>query len=285
MLSGKTLDPDEAEKRLSAWLAAQRGDGEPRCGSHHERDGGREAVAFVLAHALAEIGRVPATARAGTWVRFEADLLAPADSAKLVALGPTARPFTLPTSLLNGHVTAVAPVDRAGPWLLQLLLDRGSGPVPALEWLVLVDEARGRDLWFGTAPGERLAAEGDGASALAAAVLEARRSEHLEPLERGSDLDAVAARHARAMMAARRLAHDLGNGDPPARARRAGISDAEIGENVAHAATVALAHRAIWFSPSHRYNVLSDRFRRMGIGVSADPDGSVWVAELFASAP
>jgi uncharacterized protein YkwD len=54
---------------------------------------------------------------------------------------------------------------------------------------------------------------------------------------------------------------------------------------VAHAGNVVLAHRALWSSPSHRDNLLQTRFDRLGIGVRSDPDGSVWVTELFASSP
>ena len=55
-----------------------------------------------------------------------------------------------------------------------------------------------------------------------------------------------------------------------------------VGENVARASTVAAAHRALWSSPSHRENLLSDRFSALGVGVARGAGGSLFVAELFA---
>ncbi len=56
----------------------------------------------------------------------------------------------------------------------------------------------------------------------------------------------------------------------------------ESGENVAHAQNVLLAHRALWQSPSHRANLEHAQYDTFGVAVLDDPDGSVWVAELFA---
>jgi uncharacterized protein YkwD len=111
----------------------------------------------------------------------------------------------------------------------------------------------------------------------------ARRSEALPGLVRDAALDRLAKSHAERMMRVRQLGHEIGDGDPKERLARAGISSSLVGENVAHAANVVLAHRALWGSPSHRDNMLERRFDRIGVGVSSDPDGTVWVTELFAT--
>jgi uncharacterized protein YkwD len=54
------------------------------------------------------------------------------------------------------------------------------------------------------------------------------------------------------------------------------------GENVAHATTVALAHRALWASPSHRANLLRREFESVGVAVARDDRGDAWVVETFA---
>jgi uncharacterized protein YkwD len=56
-----------------------------------------------------------------------------------------------------------------------------------------------------------------------------------------------------------------------------------VGENVAHAASVLLAHRALYESPSHRANLLQGAFDRLGVAVLRDADGSVWVDEIFTA--
>jgi uncharacterized protein YkwD len=84
------------------------------------------------------------------------------------------------------------------------------------------------------------------------------------------------------MAAAHVLAHDAGDGAPIERLRSAGIEPREAGENVAHAATVALAHRALWASPSHRANMLRRDFDRVGVAVARDERGEAWIVETFA---
>ncbi|MET0595062.1 MAG: CAP domain-containing protein, partial [Polyangiaceae bacterium] len=105
----------------------------------------------------------------------------------------------------------------------------------------------------------------------------------LPGLVRDMALDRVAQKHAERMMRAKQIGHDVGDGDPKERLERAGIALSHVGENVAHAANVVLAHRALWSSPSHRDNLLQPRFDRVGVGVTADSDGSVWVTQLFAT--
>ena len=65
--------------------------------------------------------------------------------------------------------------------------------------------------------------------------------------------------------------------------RAAGVGAHEEGENVAHAGTVARAHRALWDSPSHRANILRPTFARVGVGVVHDAHGDAWVVEEFTS--
>ncbi len=102
-------------------------------------------------------------------------------------------------------------------------------------------------------------------------------------LFRSAMRSAVARAHAERMAARRELAHDAGDGDPDERLRAAGLTARASGENVAHAATVALAHSALWASPSHRANMLRRDFDRVGLAVVRDDRGEVWAVETFAS--
>jgi uncharacterized protein YkwD len=87
------------------------------------------------------------------------------------------------------------------------------------------------------------------------------------------------------MMAAGTVAHDVGDGDPAERVRAFGLRARVVGENVAHAQSTRLAHRALFESPSHRANLVRDDFSRIGTAALTDTDGSVWVAEVLAATP
>ncbi len=122
-----------------------------------------------------------------------------------------------------------------------------------------------------------------GSDRLVAMVAALRDSERLRPA-RDATLDRVALGHARRMMAAHAVGHDVGDGDPESRVSAAGVRARLIGENVAHAASVALAHRTLYESPSHRDNLLRGEFDRLGVAAIDDADGSVWVAEVYLAA-
>lgn len=57
------------------------------------------------------------------------------------------------------------------------------------------------------------------------------------------------------------------------RAQKAGIDYQLIGENLAYAPTLQLAHQGLMNSPGHRANILSPDYHKIGIGVM---DGSVY---------
>jgi uncharacterized protein YkwD len=209
-------------------------------------------------------------------------MLVPALRAKVVVLGPSGAPRTVPTSFAGGRIKARANVDLAGTWLFQVLIDGDAGPRPVLEAFVFAGVAPPKDRPSELAPGEE--ATTPGAQGLLEMVALARRSEGIAAPVSNAGLDRAARLHAERMMRARELGHDVGDGDPRERVEENGVRASEIGENVAHAATLALAHRALWSSPSHRANILDRRFTRLGIGVSRDVDHSVWVTEVFATA-
>jgi uncharacterized protein YkwD len=157
------------------------------------------------------------------------------------------------------------------------------GPRPLLEALVFAGVEPPSEFIVPKAPGEEAAqAVKDPRAALYDMVNAARASERAAPLERDTRLEALAQAHAEAMLHAHKTAHDAGDGDLNQRLANAGL-ELRAGENVAHAASASLSHRALWASPSHRENLLFPDFDAVGIGVAPDPDGTLWVCEVFAS--
>lgn len=232
---------------------------------------------------LADMQPLPTVVTSGTWLDVSADLLVPATEAKVLVLGPTGRPFAVPTSHNEGRVRARLRVDRAGVWLVQVMATVAGGPRPVAEALVHSDVEPATEYAGLPAPGEQAGREAsDPGRALFSMINAARVSEGAKALRWDPGLSRVAEEHARAMRAARRLAHELSDGNPAERVAKAGIVARATGENVAHAADVARAHRALWASPAHRENLLLGRFSAVGVGLAEDDDGSVWVCEIFA---
>lgn len=60
-----------------------------------------------------------------------------------------------------------------------------------------------------------------------------------------------------------------------------GYAFTSVGENIAHHATVEKAQAAFLSSSSHRQNMMSSAWTKVGIGVCYDANGFVYVTQLF----
>jgi len=286
-------------RRLDGWLTAstssstatsvaRRAEGVRRCGVAHDtmRDGS-EIVAIVVVEALADLAPLTLRAHAGQWLTVDARLLVEAAGARVVVVGPGGAPRGVPASYdARAHrVRARFAPDRPGAFTVQVLAEVDGGPRPVLEARVFAD-VEPSSAPAAAAPGEDVAPAATNEATLLRMIDAARAVQGAVPLARDRALDAVALAHARAMLDARTLGHDVGDGDPAQRVQNANIPTRVTGENVAHAESVALAHRAFWSSPSHRANVVRADFDRAGLAVLPDPhEGGVWVVELFTASP
>jgi uncharacterized protein YkwD len=285
-LEGGDLSSAAAVERMRSWLGSFDDGGERRCGAALAATRDRSVLSAVAVDALADLKPLPVRLRVGTWVDVDATVLVAASEAKLIVLGPSGAPYAVPTTFDGRRARARFHADRPGAFLIQLLANVAGGPRPVLEATVYADVRPPTSFVGAAAPGEPerpLPGDADKAAALLAMVNQARESEQSPALERHPTLDAIAERHAQAMRRQKRIAHDAGDGDPRSRVEGARVGGVlATGENVAHALDVTRAHRALWASPSHRENLLQPRFDKIGIGVALDPDGSIWVCEVFA---
>jgi hypothetical protein len=272
---------DAAMAKLDAWL----GDTwrTRRCGVASGTGGdGNTSLVVVTVDALADLAPLPTRARTGQWLTLEARMRTAVSGATVVVLGPNGGTHTVPSWIEGSTVRARFAAEAPGRLSVQVVADLPAGPRPVIEADVFVDVDPSAMPAAGPAPGEDAVAGGADDDALARMVAAARSAAGLGVLARDGRLDAVARAHAQHMMAARELAHDVGDGDPSDRLRQAGLDAHGLGENVAHAPTVPLAHRALWRSVSHRMNLLRPDFDRMGLAVVRDPSGDAWVVEVFA---
>jgi uncharacterized protein YkwD len=274
---------EHAKQGVEQWLSSFDDGGSRRCGVGRASSSKGPVVVVVALDAIADLAPVPRQGRVGQWLEVRAPLLAPASKAEVVVLGPRGAPRNVPASLSNGVVLARVPVDQQGPWLIQVLPTLESGPRPAAEALVFVEDQPPDEFQSKPVPGEQAARDGQPAGdALLTMLNAARAAERLGALRRNRELEVAAVEHAQAMLEAGRVAHNLGNGDPAQRVAARGLVLSITGENVARAESLVRAHRALWGSPSHRGNMLLQRFTEVGIGV-AEADGVVWVCEVFGA--
>lgn len=273
---------DSAMARLDAWLGddARR---LRRCGvASGTASDGTTSLVVVTVDALADLAPLPMRARTGQWLSLEARLRVGARGASVIVLGPNGGTRTVPSWIEGSTVRARFAAEAPGLLSVQIVADLPTGPRPVLEADVLVDVDPATAPVAGPAPGEDAGGAGADDEVLSRMVAATRSAAGLGGLARDARLDAVARAHAQRMATVHELAHDAGDGDPPERLRDAGLDARYLGENVAHAPNVALAHRALWRSLSHRMNLVRPDFDRMGLAVVRDSGGDAWVVELLA---
>jgi uncharacterized protein YkwD len=124
------------------------------------------------------------------------------------------------------------------------------------------------------APTSAFAANSTMESQFVAKVNAARESAGLRPYTVASDLISVARNHSAQMASRQSLYHNPNL-----------TSDVQnwqaVGENVGEGPTVSDIHVAFMNSPEHRSNILDHDFTQIGVGVSVDSNGTIWVTEDF----
>lgn len=111
-----------------------------------------------------------------------------------------------------------------------------------------------------------------------------RTSRNLQPLTKIDKLTQIGRGHSADMFTRGYFAHNSPEGKSVAdRANEAGYVYLVIGENLAYAPTVELAHKGLMDSKGHRENILSPEFNKIGIGIL---DGGVYglmVTQVFSN--
>jgi uncharacterized protein YkwD len=277
------LVPGALQVRVENWRSSFPPVGDRRCAVATSRmPDGRPVHAFVGVTALADLYPLPTEVSIGTWLDVRALLVVPATRVEVIVLGPRGRPHAVLASLDGPRVRARFRTDYEGTWLVQLVATTETGPELAAEAIVQAGGAPPERFDASEAPGERSPAPGAAPQdAVLAMTNGARAAEGLARLERDPRLDTLALEQARTLCEVKSLSHDASGQSLVERLGPVPLRSA--GENVAHATNLRRAHRALWRSPSHRENLLHPAFELIGIGVAQDDDGSVWLAEIFAS--
>jgi len=130
---------------------------------------------------------------------------------------------------------------------------------------------------------ERPSSRPDIESEVVALVNQARTGLGLPPLDRNDTLDRVARAHSDDMLRRGYFDHRSPDGTTPVgRLANVGFLVPRAGENIAFAPDLGSAHSGLMASPSHRANILSQEFSRVGVGVVFGADG-LMVTQMFAT--
>ncbi len=115
-------------------------------------------------------------------------------------------------------------------------------------------------------------------------VNQEREQVGLAPLQVDPALTEAARAHSEEMFRLGYFSHESPNaGSPADRLTAAHVPFVLMGENIAWAPTVAIAHEGLMNSPGHRANILNAAYSRVGIGIIDSPDRGLMISQEFAS--
>lgn len=111
-----------------------------------------------------------------------------------------------------------------------------------------------------------------------------RTSSGLLALTVDPGLEIFARSYAEEMLESLRFSHvDKNNSGPEDRAKKAGLNYVYLGENLALATDADAAHQAFMSSASHKDNILSSKYKKIGITSLLLSNGSILVVEEFSN--
>lgn len=111
-----------------------------------------------------------------------------------------------------------------------------------------------------------------------------RRMAGLQPVEVDVRLTEIARSHADDMLRRNYFSHSSPDGlSPFDRMRAAHYDFTYAAENIALAQGEAAAELALWNSEPHRKNILGEHYRRIGVGVVSEFDGTMAFVEDFSN--
>jgi len=272
----------EVEEAARGFLEGNRSKNPIRCGIGLASSGRTQALVILRAQNPGQLLPIPMKVAPNTKQLIEVRLLDPPLGAELVALPPLGGARRSAMTVSGERAQAEVYLADPGEWLIQIMVDSSGGPKAV--FLAAIEVGGETKLYSErkAVPGEKaLKADDAPEVAILAMLNQARKTAHLPPLKRNGALDQIARRHSENMARLGLISHDTGDGIPARRLEAAGLTVAAAGENVAKAPTVLRLHRTLWASPSHRENMLLSRWEEVGIGVTKDDSGRLFLTQLF----
>jgi uncharacterized protein YkwD len=246
---------------VATWLGGlrERLDGQLTCG-RADGEQGQLWIAYGRGAELQAVDEVARVVRGRLEAGFrDAELVVATGDGQLLRMGVSADRLEQGIELAQ---------ELTPPLKVQLVARGPSGPRPVAEREVATDRTQPRPAAEPHAPAARAETSSQD---LASLVLQLRTERGRSALRDNRLLREAADKHARAVCASGRVAHELDAGDgPQLRLARAGLSARVLGEAIARADGSRDAMLALQNSPSHLYTLLDQRFTDFGVGVARD---------------
>ena len=273
----------QLQQSVLQWTEAYQARGELRCGAaiYRQPDAGFTVV-LLQTDVLADVSPFPTSASSGDWLDLFIDLHPDVLGASVIMLPPRGLPHPLVTEVTDRRSKTRLNLNLSGTYRLQMMGTLEGGPRPILVIALTVDQVAPSAPKTEIIPGEDAFNPELSASESLLLMLNALRTDAgLPSLKRDKKLTLLARLHSRKMLQAKKIAHDLGDGNPDYRIALAGISSRASGENVARAQSIIGVHRVLYDSASHRENMLLRRWNYVGIAVEQATDGTFYATQLF----
>jgi uncharacterized protein YkwD len=249
-------------------------------------------VVLLLMESHLETTPVPRQTTCGRTLRFSGRILSPFKAPSLVVATPKGRTSKGVVKSKDGRFKAkLVLAAKPGRYQLELLAEGPAGPTVLANFPVYCGVKPPSHFESHSVAAARTSPRKPPKSPAAEAELlkliqAQRRKAGRKPLIVLPHLNRVARAHSQEMCASGKFGHySRRTGSADDRVRRANFRPRVVAENVAQAATVKGAHRALMGSPSHRANIVSAGLTHVGVGVSIcpKPDGSrqLLVTEIF----
>lgn len=117
-----------------------------------------------------------------------------------------------------------------------------------------------------------------------ALVNEERKKAGVPPLAYDLRLRLAARTHSADMFIKGYFSHYTPAGESVAdRAQEVGVSFAVVGENLAFAPSLEMAHQGLMNSPGHKANILSQDYRKIGIGAAVSSEYGIMFTQVFTN--
>jgi uncharacterized protein YkwD len=203
-------------------------------------------------------------------------------------MGPDEKIFTLETTREGERFEAIVPagIHRGVVWV-ELIASLSHGPTPLAQLGFYVGTPIPRE-WMGPAPEDEtdVLTVSHGEQKALSLLNRDRLTRDLPALVRTDALSDVAREHCNEMAETGYFGHSSPlTGTVRDRMNDAGLEYRIVGENLARNSNLSAAQGGLMFSLGHRKNILSERYREVGIGVhrSAVNGPVTWhVCQVFA---